>query len=40
MYKEVKFMRKPEEVLLAENNELLAEKESGLPSIKTEKPLT
>lgn len=26
--------------LLAENSELLAEKESGLPSTKIEKPLT
>ena len=33
-------MHKPEEVLLAENRELLAEKESGLSSRKTEKPLT
>ncbi len=27
-------------VLLAGNSELLAEKESGFPSVKTEKPLT
>lgn len=33
-------MHKPEDVLLAEKSDLLAEKESGLPSHKTEKPLT
>ena len=33
-------MHKPEGNLLAENSNLLAEKESGLSSRKTEKPLT
>ena len=33
-------MRKPEGVLLEEKSDLLAQKESGFPSVKTEKPLT